>query len=147
MQTFRRTMSVMLVLAGVFVTTACSSSDSSSGVSAAVSSAAGALEQAKSEVCGKLVDVQTAIDDAQAGQDGDLASKAQSLAADLQNAANLLKTVGATDAADAVESLAIDLQNLATAAPGEIAQLAAGARTKVGAAQSTLGCPEASPGA
>jgi hypothetical protein len=116
MGTFRRMTAVLVTALAALALVACSASSSSS-VSSVVSSATGALEQAKTDVCGRLADAQTAVDSAKAGNGEDLASTAASLATDLTNAASLLKTVGATDAANDVQSLATDMQNLATATP------------------------------
>ena len=110
-------------------------------MSSVVSSASGALEQATTEVCGKLADAQTAVDSAKAGNGEDLASTATSLATDLDNAASLLKTVGATDASNDVQSLATDMQNIATATPDQVAQLAGDAQEKLSSAETALSCP------
>ena len=85
---FRRTTVVVVTALAALALVACSASSSSS-VSSVVSSASGALEQATTEVCGKLADSQTAVDSAKAGNGEDLASTATSLATDLDNAASL----------------------------------------------------------
>jgi hypothetical protein len=135
---------IVIFLAAAVAAT-CSSSSSSPG--GAVSSAGSTLEQAKTTVCEKLADASSAVASAQAGQNGEYASKASTLATDLQAAASLLRTVGASSTADDVSNLATDLQSLASAAPGDVDQLALGIQSEITSIEGGLACPGASPGA
>jgi hypothetical protein len=138
----RRPLVPTVVLAAMSVLAACSTSSSSSPGGAA-SSAASALEQAQGSVCGKLADASTTVASAQAGQDGEYASKASTLATDLQAAASLLRTAGASSTADDVSDLATDLQSLASAAPADVEQLALGIQTEIKSIRGGLACPDA----
>jgi hypothetical protein len=143
----------LLVAAAAIVALVGCGGNASSAVSSAASvassvagSVAGSLEQAKTEVCGKLADAKSALDEtAMSGATSDevaaAVSRAASLSSDLQNAADTLQAVGATDAADTVRSLATDLQNLGSEAPDKVAQAAQDASGKVTDAETTLGCP------
>jgi hypothetical protein len=136
----RRRLVPTVALAAMSVLAGCSTS-SSSTPEGAVSSAASALEQAKGIVCGKLADASATVASVQAGQRGDDASGASTLATDLEAAASLLRTVGASSIADQVSDLATDLQSLATAAPGDVGQLALGIQTEIKSIEGGLACP------
>lgn len=137
-RTVRRSIAVLAV-AGALA--ACSSDASSTSTSLAVE----ALGAAKGAVCENLTDASSALGSAEAGQTGELQTKAESLASGLQTAAGALKAVGGGTVADDITSVATDIQEMATAAPGEIQSKATDAKAKVDSAATSLACPGASP--
>jgi len=138
----RRPLGLAIIALAAIVLAACSSSTSSTG--GGVSSVAAGLEQAKAGACEKLVDASTAVASAQAGQSGEYASKAATLATDLQAAASLLRTLGSSSVADQMSALATDIQSLATAAPADRDQLATGIQSEIKSIQAGLACPSGS---
>jgi hypothetical protein len=129
----------VIVVAGTLA--ACSSDASSTSSSLTVE----ALGAAKGAVCANLTAASSALGSAEAGQPGELQTKAESLASGLQTAAGALKAAGGGTVADDITSVATDIQEMATAAPGEIQSKATDAKAKVDAAATSLACPGASP--